>query len=78
MKLLRRLIGRLSDLVEAWEQFSVKDVRYFLDSDFPSSLFLEDSIAIVDSDFTKMKALLSRFKKMETELCNDSPQGVSR
>jgi hypothetical protein len=78
LKLLRQLISRVSDTIEAWDEFCRKDIGYFLDDDTPSSLSLKHSIGAVDSGFAKMRCLLSRLQRLQKELSQDSPQGVSR
>jgi hypothetical protein len=78
IELSRRLTSRLSDTAEAWDEFCKKDIGYFLDYDSPSSLSPQASIAAVDSGFAKMRCVLSKLQRLENELSQDNPQGVSR
>ena len=81
VKLLRKLINKLGDTVEAWERFVRKDIGYFLfdDDGVPStSSFLKFSVNAVDNIFLELKDILRKFKHLEEELCKDNPLlGVS-
>jgi hypothetical protein len=77
--LLRTLIGKLEDTVEAWDRFQKKDVAYFRFDDelLTTSLLLKSSINEVDNVFLDLKDILRKLRKLEKGLCQDSPQGVS-
>jgi hypothetical protein len=77
--LLRKLISRLGDTVDAWKRFQRKDIGYFLfDDGLPtSSSLLTCSVNAVDNVFLDLKDILSKFRQLEEKLCQDSPQGVS-
>jgi hypothetical protein len=77
--LLRSLICRLGDTVDAWEGFQRKDIGYFqFDDDSPTSaLFLKDLVNSVETIFSHLRYILRRFHQLENELRQDSPQGVS-
>ena len=79
MGLLRNLIPRLRTTVDAWETFRRKDIGYFLfDDDAPtSSTFLKDLVKVVDTGFSGLGDILKSLEGWETELRQDSPQGVS-
>jgi hypothetical protein len=79
--LLRQLNGTLSDSVESWDRFLEKDVGYFQD-DEPSPIastraLLRESVNAVDRAFSNLKDILRKLRKLEAELCQDSPRGVS-
>jgi hypothetical protein len=79
VKLLRDLISRLRDTVEAWDRFQRKDIEYFLfDDDSPTTeLFLKNLVTVVDTIFSDLRDILRKIQQLEDELCQDSPQGVS-
>ncbi|PMD45421.1 hypothetical protein L207DRAFT_508317 [Hyaloscypha variabilis F] len=76
--LLRSLICRLGDTVDAWEGFQRKDIGYFqFDDDSPTSaLFLKDLVNSVETIFSHLRYILRRFHQLENELRQDSPQGL--
>jgi hypothetical protein len=77
--LLRRLISRLGDTVDAWDRFQRKDIGYFLfDDDAPTKAsLLKGSVNVVDNIFLDLKDIFRKLRQLEEELCQDSPQGVS-
>lgn len=79
VRLLRQLIGGLSDTVGAWDEFQRKEIGYFLyDGESPTaSSSLKSSVAAVDKAFSALKVLLRKLRDLEKELCEDNPQGVS-
>jgi hypothetical protein len=82
VKLLKRLTSRLSETVEAWEEFRCqrKEIEYFLsDAGEPpaSRLSLKSSIVAIDKTFSDLRLLLAKLQRFEKELCDGNPQGVS-
>lgn len=75
VQLLRQLISGLSDTIEVWDQFRGREIGYFLENDSPS---LKPSMAAIDRIYAELGGLLSKLQRLERELCQDSPQGVSR
>jgi hypothetical protein len=77
--LLRKLISRLGDTVDAWDRFQRKDIGYFLfDDDAPTKAsLLKGSVNDVDNVFLDLKDIFRKLRQLEDELCQDSPQGVS-
>jgi hypothetical protein len=77
--LLRKLISKLGDTVEAWDRFQKKDIGYFMfDDGLPTtSSLLRFSVNEVDNVFLDLKDILRKLRKLEKGLCQDSPQGVS-
>lgn len=79
VKLLVQLTNRLSDTVEAWDDFQGKDIWYFLSGgtlSTPSST-LKPNVMAVSKAFSQLKVLLLKLERLRKELCNDNPQGVS-
>jgi hypothetical protein len=79
VKLLRQLISRLSDTVDAWDQFQQKEIGYFgCHSEPPAaSPSLKSSVAAVEKPFGKLKVLRGALQDLKKELCEENPQGVS-
>jgi len=79
IKLLRRLISRLRNTVDAWERFARKDIGYFLfDDEVPTeSRVLKSSVNEVDNVFLELTGILKKLEQLERGRCQDSPQGVS-
>ena len=78
VKLLRQLIGRLSDTVESWDKFRRKDIWYFLDGNrSTTSVSLKPSVDAVDMMFSELKEILRKLQALEKELSKDNPQVVS-
>jgi len=77
--LLRNLITKLTTTVDAWDRFQRKDIGYFLfDDDSPTSFaFLKGLVNDVDTGFSDLSDILKSLEKLESELRQDSPQGVS-
>jgi len=77
--LLRKLIPRLEDIVEAWNRFQRQDILYFLfDDELPTnSILLKDSVDAVDNAFLDLKDILRKLRKLELGLCEDISHGVS-
>lgn len=77
--LLRKLVRRLGDTVDAWDGFQQKDISYFLfDDEFQTaSNLLKESVNAVDTVFLDLRGLLRQLQSLKKELCRDSPQGVS-
>jgi hypothetical protein len=74
VQLLRKLISSLSDTIGAWDEFRGRELGYFLPDNSPH---LDCSMNVVDKAFRNMNGILSKLQKLEKELCQDSPQGVS-
>ena len=74
MKLLIQLTSRLSETVEAWEEFRGNEIGYFSDNE---SFTLKPSVAAVSKTFAQLSVLLIRLERLKIELCNNNPQGVS-
>jgi hypothetical protein len=82
VKLSKQLISRLSEPVEAWEEFRYqrKEIEYFLsdEGEQPASrLSLKSSIVAIDKTFSDLRLLLGKLERFEKELCDGNPQGVS-
>jgi hypothetical protein len=77
--LLRKLISRLGDTVDAWDRFQRKDIGYFLfDDGLPTnSSLLKSSVNEVDNVFLDLKDILRNFLRLEKGLFQDTPHGVS-
>jgi hypothetical protein len=77
--LLRKLVARLGDTLDAWDRFQRKDICYFLfDDDSPTdSTLLKQSVNNVDTLFLDLKDILKKLRRLEEDLCKQSPQGVS-
>lgn len=70
VKLLSRLIRRLSDTIHAWDRLQESEIDYFLyDGDSrTSSASLKVSVAAVGKTFSELSGILRRLKDLETEL----------
>jgi hypothetical protein len=79
VKLLRRLISRLGDTLDAWDKFKRKDIGYFLiDNGVPTeSRVLTSSVNEVDNVFLELNSIVKKLRQLEKGLVQDSPQGVS-
>ena len=79
VKLLRRLVKKLGDTLDAWERFYEKDIGFFLlDNELPTADFLlRNSVHKVDKNFRNLRDILKNLRQLETALLQDSPQGVS-
>jgi hypothetical protein len=77
--LLRNLVNRLGNTVDAWDRFQRKYMGYFLfdDENPTASSILEQSVNAVDTVFLDLKDILKKLRTLEAELLRDSPQGVS-
>ena len=77
--LLRKLISKLGDTIDAWDRFQRKDIGYFLfDDGLPTNAsLLKCSVNEVDNVFLDLKDILRKFRQLEKGLCQDNPQGVS-
>ena len=79
VKLLKQLIGDLSDTTGGWGKFQQKDIRYFLPRSKPPTAIssLDSSVDMVDNAFLELKHLLQKLQSLEKELREYNPQGVS-
>ena len=77
--LLRKLISKLGDTIDAWDRFQRKDIGYFLfDDGLPTTAsLLKCSVNEVDNVFLDLKDILRKLRQLEKGLCQDNPQGVS-
>jgi hypothetical protein len=77
--LLRKLISKLGDTIDAWDRFQRKDIGYFLFDDELSTTasLLKCSVSEVDNVFLDLKDILRKLRQLEKGLCQDNPQGVS-
>ena len=80
VKLLIQLISRLSDTVEAWDEFQGKEIGYFLyGADSPNcSAPLRPLVAAIEKAFSRLRVILWKLGRLRKELCEDNPQGVSQ
>ncbi|KAE9375793.1 hypothetical protein N431DRAFT_454401 [Stipitochalara longipes BDJ] len=78
VRLLRKLINKLGDTLDAWDRFHKKDIGYFLFDDDLSTTesILKNSVDKVDNVFLDLKDILKKLRKLEKGLCQDSPQGL--
>jgi len=76
--LLRRLRGRLGDIVDAWDKFQQGEIGYFLfDEESPTvSIQLKECVIAIDAVFLEFKDILKKLERHAHWLCQDSPQGV--
>jgi hypothetical protein len=81
VKLLTKLISRLSDTICAWDQFNKNEIGHFLydegDHHPTASSPLKASVAAVEKAYSDLNGFLRKLQKLEKELCKDNPQGVS-
>jgi len=70
LELLRQLIRRLSDTIEAWDEFQRKEIGYFLyDGESPTaSPSLRPLLHSIDRVFSKFKGYLRKLQDFEKEL----------
>ena len=80
VKLLILLISRLSDTVEAWDEFRGNEIGYFLHGgDSPNcGVPLRPLVDAIGNDFSQLRITLLKLERLRKELCEDNPQGVSQ
>ncbi|KAF4628639.1 hypothetical protein G7Y89_g9512 [Cudoniella acicularis] len=77
MALLSRLIGGLSETVQAWEAFRSQEMGYFIyHSESGAPLSPIPSLIAINKIFEELNFNLRKLEELKKELCESSPQAL--